>query len=73
MIGKLFTLRECAAWCQVRDDTIKKWIQRGEAMHQQFGNRYYLNTNELSLLLWAKNPLRAPEFDKQNGVYYEDR
>jgi|GEM_PF-5602534 len=71
--GKLFTLKQVAAWCGVRDDTVKKWIQRGEALHQEFGNKYFLNVEELSLLLWAKNPLRAPQFDEQNGVVYEDR
>lgn len=73
MIGKRFTLKECATWCGVRDDTVKKWIQRGEALHHQFGNRYYLSVDELSLLLWAKNPNRGPEFDQQEGVTYEDR
>jgi hypothetical protein len=72
MIGKLFSLRECAEWAEVSRETVKSWVHRDECLYQQFGNQYYLNPEELSMLLWNRAPHKANEFDKMHRIIYEN-
>ncbi len=67
---RIFDLNEVAKWAQVEASTVRKWSERDEILVTKFGNRSFLTASELSLCLWAKNPVRAQEFDHTYGVVY---
>ncbi len=71
MIGRVFDFQKAAEWAEVQPCTLRQWLLRGEILSMRFGPKNYLSCEEMSLMLWAKNPLQAARFDQEFGIIYE--